>query len=76
MDNNQLDNKFLSDITNLNRIVKRLIMMLFDTICVVIVLLGSFSIRLEYWYWPKEDIYWFIFGAPVIAIPVFISFRL
>ena len=60
----------------LNRITKQLIMMLFDSVLIVSVLLSSFSIRLGYWFWPNEELFWVIFGAPVIAIPIFISFRL
>ena len=45
---------------------------LFDSVLVVTVLLGSFSIRLGYWYWPNEELLWIIFGAPVVAIPIFI----
>ncbi len=51
-------------------------MVISDTILVILVLLGSFSIRLGDFYWPKEDVLWIIFGAPALAIPVFISFRL
>ncbi|SVC38568.1 uncharacterized protein METZ01_LOCUS291422, partial [marine metagenome] len=76
MENYKVVNIFLSKITNLNRIVKQLIMMLFDSIFVVIVLIGSFSISLNYLYWPKDELFWIIYGAPVIAIPVFFSFRL
>ena len=40
-----------------------------------------FSMRIGFWLWPQEGIRytiesWIIFGAPVIAIPVFISFGL
>jgi len=51
-------------------------MVFVDSVLTVSVLLSSFSIRLGYWYWPNEEIFWIIFGAPVLAIPVFISFRL
>lgn len=69
--------KFLEKITNFNRITKQLIMMLFDGFIVLFVLLASFSIRLDYFYWPSnEDIAWIIYIAPIIAIPVFFSFRL
>jgi FlaA1/EpsC-like NDP-sugar epimerase len=60
----------------LNRMTKQLIMMLFDSVLIVSVLLVSFSIRLGYWYWPQEELFWIIFGSPVIAIPIFISFGL
>ena len=64
--------KLLEKITNLNRIIKQLIMMLFDGFVVFFVLLASFSIRLDAYYWPaNEDIAWVIFIAPLIAIPVF-----
>ena len=68
--------KFLDKLTNLNRIVKQLIMMLFDTIFLVLTLLVSFSVSMGFLYWPSGGIFWIIFLAPVIAIPVFISFRL
>ena len=77
----KLINKLLSKLIELNRITKQLIMVFFDSILVVFVLLSAFSLRLGYWYWPKEEMYyviefWIIFAAPVIAIPVFISFGL
>ncbi|SVC69575.1 uncharacterized protein METZ01_LOCUS322429, partial [marine metagenome] len=52
-------------------------MMLFDSICVVLVLIISFSINKGFLYWPPDDeLFRIIIGAPVIAIPVFLSFRL
>tara|TARA_B100000953_G_scaffold266598_1_gene234844 strand:+ start:120 stop:401 length:282 start_codon:yes stop_codon:yes gene_type:complete len=51
-------------------------MVLFDVIFIVLVLLGSFSISTGFLFWPPDELFWIIFGAPVIAIPVFISFRL
>jgi len=76
MENYKVVNIFLSKIANLDRIVKRSVMVLFDSIFVVIVLIGSFSISHNYLYWPKDELFWIIYGAPVIAIPVFFSFRL
>jgi len=66
----------IKKLTELNRVTKQLIMVFVDSVLIVSVLLSSFSIRLGYWYWPNEEIFWIIFGTPVIAIPVFISFRL
>ena len=63
-------------LTSLQRITKQMIMVFVDSILIVAVLLSSLSIRLGYIYWPKEEIFWIIFGAPIIAIPIFISFRL
>ena len=51
-------------------------MMLFDSICVVLVLISSFSMVKGFLYWPRDELFWIIYGAPVIAIPVFFSFRL
>ena len=69
--------KFLEKIINLNRIIKQLIMVLFDGAIILFVLLASFSMRLDKFYWPSnEDIAWVIYIAPLIAIPVFYSFRL
>ena len=65
----------------LNRITKQLIMILVDSVLVVFGLLSAFSIRLGYWFWPQEEMHyiiesWIIFLAPVMAVPVFISFGL
>jgi len=51
-------------------------MMLADSLIVVLILLVSFSIRLGYWYFPPEQIVLFVFGAPIIAIPIFKFFDL
>lgn len=51
-------------------------MVLFDSICVVLVLISSFSMVKGFLYWPRDELFWIIYGAPVIAIPVFFSFRL
>ena len=50
--------------------------MLVDAFVVVLTLLVSFSIRLGYWYIPHSDLVWVIFGAPMIAIIIFIRFGL
>ena len=65
--------KYLS---NLSRKSKQSCIMFFDFILVLLVLLSSFSIRLGYWYWPKDELFWIIFISPFIAIPIFISFKL
>ena len=56
-------------------------MILIDSVLIVFGLLSAFSMRLGYWLWPQEEIRyvietWIIFLAPVIAIPIFISFGL
>jgi FlaA1/EpsC-like NDP-sugar epimerase len=66
----------IDKLTSLSRIKKKLIMLLVDFIAVVLMLLASFSIRLGYWYFPDSDLIWAIFGAPVIATPIFLRFGL
>ena len=51
-------------------------MILVDSVLIVLVLLSSFSLSENYWYWPQEELFWIIFGSPVLAIPIFFSFRL
>ena len=50
--------------------------MLVDSFVIVFILLASFSIRLGYWYLPNNDLVLVIFGAPLIAIIIFIKFGL
>ena len=51
-------------------------MLLVDSVLIVSILLASFSIRLGYWYFPDNDLILVVFGAPIIAIPVFAGFGL
>ena len=66
----------LNKIINLSRRIKQLVLVFVDSLLVVLVLLVSFSIRLGYFYFPSGDLIWLIFGAPVIAIPIFARFGL
>jgi len=66
----------LNKIINLSRHIKQLILVFVDSLLVVFVLLVSFSIRLGHFYFPSGDLMWLIFGAPVIAIPIFVRFGL
>jgi len=61
---------------NLPRKAKQAIMLLFDSIALVVILLASFTIRLGYWYFPENDLIWILFGAPVLAVPIFVRFGL
>ena len=60
----------------LDRATKKLLLILIDSIGVIVVLLASISVRLGFFYWPKDDIFLLVFGAPILAIPIFISFGL
>lgn len=68
--------KILNKLIKLNRLAKQLIMLISDSVLVVLVLLSSFSLRLGYFYWPKEEVFWLIFITPVLALPIFLTFRL
>jgi len=61
----------LSRLANLSRINKKLFMMLIDAILLIAILLISYSIRLDYWYFPKDDTIRLILAAPIIGIPIF-----
>jgi len=59
-----------------NRKTKQIILVLFDSIAVTLILLGSISLRLSDFYWPQEDILLLIFASPIIAVPIFYFFGL
>jgi FlaA1/EpsC-like NDP-sugar epimerase len=66
----------INAIVNISRIYKQLLTALIDAIILIGVLLTSFSMRLGYWYWPENDLFWVIVGAPLIAFPIFMQFGL
>jgi FlaA1/EpsC-like NDP-sugar epimerase len=72
----QIELIFLSKIRSLKRLTKQLIMAIFDSIALVLVLLVSFSLTLNKWNWPEEELFLLIFGAPLIALPIFFSFKM
>ena len=52
-------------------------MLLVDSVLLVLVILLSFSVRLGYFYLPETGlIFWMVFGAPIVAIPIFLRFGL
>ena len=65
-------------ISELNLIRSEKIAMIFlDSFILILVLLASFYLRLGYAYWPSNSLlYLFIFGSPLIAIPIFYRFGL
>jgi FlaA1/EpsC-like NDP-sugar epimerase len=66
----------LDSLINLSRRNKKLVMLVVDSVLTVLVLLASFSMRLEYLFLPDGDLIWVVWGAPIIAIPVFVRFGL
>ena len=51
-------------------------MIVLDVILLIFVLWLSYSIRLDYWYFPKDDTIRLILAAPVIGIPIFLKLGL
>jgi FlaA1/EpsC-like NDP-sugar epimerase len=66
----------MNKIVNLSRHNKKLLMLFVDSVLLVLILLASFSIRLDYWYVPENDVIWVVLGAPIIAVPIFVRFGL
>ena len=66
----------IQPILNLSRNAKQAIMLLFDSIALIAILLSSFYIRLGYWYFPEGYLLWILYGAPLLAIPIFVRFGL
>ena len=61
----------INKITNLSRFNKQLLMLFIDSLLLIAVLLLSYSIRLNYWYFPEDDTIRLILIAPIIGIPIF-----
>ena len=66
----------ISKITDLSRFNKQIVMILIDSILLIGILLVSYSIRLDYWYFPKDDTIRLILAAPIIGIPIFVKLGL
>jgi FlaA1/EpsC-like NDP-sugar epimerase len=66
----------IKPVLNLSRNFKKAIMLLFDSIAIVVILFISVYIRLGYLYFPEGDLLWIFFGAPVLAVPIFVRFGL
>ena len=66
----------LDQLANLSRVNKQVILLFIDSCLLVLVLLAAFSIRLGHWYFPEEGLIWAVFGAPIIAAPIFMRFGL
>ncbi len=66
----------INKIKEISRINKQLVMMITDSIVIQAILLFSFSVRLGYWFWPEDGLFWVIIGAPILAIPIFSKFGL
>ncbi len=60
----------------LSRRKKQIILILLDIFLIIFSLLGSFSLRLSYFYWPDERLAALVFLYPILAIPIFYFFGL
>ena len=47
-----------------------------DSVLAILILLGSFSLRFDSWFWPNNDLFFIIFTTPFILVPIFHSFKL
>ena len=61
---------------SLAQIYKQLILILIDSFLLIVIILISFSLRIGNFYWPEDNLFWVIFSAPFIAIPIFMHFNL
>ena len=66
----------LKRITEVNRIQKTIFLIILDSILIIGALLASFSMRLGYLYWPRDELFWFVFLSPMIAVPIFATFKM
>ena len=66
----------MNKITNLPRIFKQLLLILVDSILLIVILFLSYSIRLDYWYYPTDDTIRLILLAPIIGVPIFVKLGL
>ena len=63
----------INKIKDLARYKKQTIMFIVDCVLLIGILFASYSIRLDYWYFPKDDTLRLILAAPIIGIPIFIK---
>ena len=66
----------LDKLIHLSRRNKQFVLLFVDCVLIILVLLGSFSIRFGYFFIPNSDLIWVVFSAPIIAIPIFTRFGL
>jgi len=62
---------FFQTLIELPRSGKKFILIILDSVLLIAVLIGSFSMRLGYWYLPSNELIWMILLSPVVAIPIF-----
>ena len=67
---------FILNLLAMPRIFKQLLMLVTDSVLLILVLLMSFSIRLGYLYFPTDNLFLVIYGAPLIGIIIFYMFGL
>ena len=63
----------INKIKDLSRYKKQTIMVFVDCILLIGILFASYSIRFDYWYFPKDDTFRLILAAPIIGIPIFVK---
>ena len=63
-------------ITDLRRNSKKFLMMSADVFFVTFSLWLAFALRLSEWFWPNPNQFWIFVFTPILALPIFIAFRL
>ena len=66
----------IKELIKLSRFQKQSIALLLDSIVILLSLWLAFSIRLDHWFFPSDQLAIVILGAPLLAIPIFIRFGL
>ncbi len=66
----------IKHIIQISRLNKQLLMLLFDALALVLAIIGAFSLRLGLWYVPEGEMLLLVFGAPLLALPIFVRFGL
>ena len=61
----------INNLRKLSRIKKQIVFIIVDIFLIILSLLGSFSLRLEYFYWPEETVFPLVFLFPFVSIPIF-----
>ena len=61
---------------NMRRVTKRAVALAIDALICVVTVLTAYYLRLDHWIWPTNSQWLPIFGALVIALPLFVVFGL
>ena len=66
----------ISKLTLMPQFKKNIVLVVFDSAALIFMLFAAFSLRLDAWYWPDNEVGLLILLAPIVAIPIFAVFGL